>query len=93
MSTQTHPASRARLNPEPTTAAEGRTAGRAIVGSVVAGAAAALLLVLVVFAGGTEATITGALLLGFGFGWALMATLTGGAPGSHSAGRSSPRSP
>ena len=25
---------------------------------------------LVVFAGGSEATITGALLLGFGFGWA-----------------------
>ena len=34
------------------------------------------MLALVVFAGGTEATITGALLLGFGFGWALMATLT-----------------
>jgi pimeloyl-ACP methyl ester carboxylesterase len=50
--------------------------GRAIVGSVVAGAVVALLLVLVVFAGGTEATITGALLLGFGSGWALMATLT-----------------
>ena len=76
MSTQTHPVSRARLTPEPTTAAEGRTAGRAIVGSVVAGAVVALLLALVVFAGGTEATITGALLLGFGFGWALMATLT-----------------
>ena len=29
-----------------------------------------------VFAGGTEATITGALLLGFGFGWPLVATLT-----------------
>jgi pimeloyl-ACP methyl ester carboxylesterase len=49
--------------------------GRAIVGSVVAGAVVALLLVLVVFAGGTEATITGALLLGFGSGWALMAVL------------------
>jgi pimeloyl-ACP methyl ester carboxylesterase len=35
-----------------------------------------MVLVLVVCAGGTEATITGALLLGFGFGWALMATLT-----------------
>ena len=34
------------------------------------------MLALVVFPGGTEATITGALLLGFGFGWALMATLT-----------------
>ena len=44
--------------------------------AVVAGAVAALVLALVVFAGGTEATITGALLLGFGFGWALMAALT-----------------
>lgn len=52
------------------------TAGRAIVGSVVAGAVAALVLALVVFPGGAEARITGALLLGFGFGWALMATLT-----------------
>ena len=34
------------------------------------------MLALVVFPGGTEARITGALLLGFGFGWALMATLT-----------------
>jgi pimeloyl-ACP methyl ester carboxylesterase len=33
---------------------------------------------MVVFAGGTEGTITGALLLGFGAGWALMATLTRG---------------
>jgi pimeloyl-ACP methyl ester carboxylesterase len=43
---------------------------------MVAGAVAALLLAFVVFAGGTEATVTGSLLLGFGFGWALMATLT-----------------
>ncbi|MDZ5623653.1 alpha/beta fold hydrolase [Nocardioides sp. HM23] len=48
-------------------------AGGAIVASLAAGAAGALVLALVVFAGGTEATITGALLLGFGFGWALMA--------------------
>ncbi|WP_148575367.1 alpha/beta fold hydrolase [Nocardioides caldifontis] len=53
-----------------------RSAGRTIVASIVAGAAAALLLALVVFAGGTEATITGALLLGFGLGWTLLATLT-----------------
>ena len=46
------------------------------VASVVAGAVTALVLALVVFAGGTEATITGALLLGFGLGWALMATLS-----------------
>ena len=77
MSTQTHPTSRrhrtAGLTAEATTH---RPAGRTIVASVVAGAVAALVLALVVFAGGTEATITGALLLGFGFGWALMATLT-----------------
>jgi hypothetical protein len=53
-----------------------RPAGRAIVGSVVAGAVVALVLVVVVFPGATEATSTGALLLGFGFGWALMASLT-----------------
>ena len=73
MSTQTHPTS----PPETVeVATQGRPAGRTIVVSVVAGAVTALVLALVVFAGGTEATITGALLLGFGFGWALMATLT-----------------
>jgi pimeloyl-ACP methyl ester carboxylesterase len=51
-------------------------AGRTIVASVVAGALAALVLVLVVFPGATEAVTTGLLLLGFGFGWALMAFLT-----------------
>ena len=77
MSTQTHPTSRPHRTPEPTRhATKSRPAGRAIVASVVAGAVAALVLALVVFAGGTEATITGALLLGFGFGWALMATVT-----------------
>ena len=77
MSTQTHPTSRPHRTPEPTRdATKRRPAGRTIVASVVAGAVAALVLALVVFAGGTEATITGALLLGFGFGWALMATLT-----------------
>jgi hypothetical protein len=54
----------------------GRSAGGTIVASLVAGAVAALVLVLVVFAGGTEAIITGAILLGFGFGWALLAVLT-----------------
>lgn len=77
MTTQIHPTSQPHRTPEPTTdATERRPAGRTIVASVVAGAVAALVLALVVFAGGTEATITGALLLGFGFGWALMATLT-----------------
>jgi len=77
MSTQTHPTSRTRRTPEPTTGTgKSRPAGRAIVASVVAGAVAALVLALVVFPGGTEATITGSLLLGFGFGWALMAVAT-----------------
>ena len=77
MTVQTHPTSRLHRTPEPTrNAPKRRPAGRTIVASIIAGAVAALVLALVVFAGGTEATITGALLLGFGFGWALMATLT-----------------
>jgi pimeloyl-ACP methyl ester carboxylesterase len=47
-----------------------------VVGSLLAGIAAALALVLVVFAGGTEPVITGAALVGFGSGWALLAALT-----------------
>jgi pimeloyl-ACP methyl ester carboxylesterase len=79
MSTQTQPASSRRhdgAHPGADTSSPGRPAGRTIVASVLAGAVAALVLVLVVFPGGTEATITGAMLLGFGFGWALMAALT-----------------
>jgi len=77
MTTQTYPTSRPHGTPEPTMdAIERRPAGRTIVASVVAGVAAALVLALVVFAGGTEATVTGGVLFGFGFGWALMATLT-----------------
>ncbi len=48
----------------------------AVIGSLVAGLLAALVLVLVVFAGGTEPVITGAALVGFGSGWALLAALT-----------------
>ncbi len=47
--------------------------GRIIAGSLAAGGAAALVLTLVVFAGGTESVITGSVLVGFGFGWALIA--------------------
>ena len=50
--------------------------GRMIAGSLVAGMAAALVLTLMVFAGGTESVITGSLLIGFGFGWTLIAVLT-----------------
>ena len=49
---------------------------RIIAGSLAAGAAAALALSLMVFAGGIESVITGSILLGFAFGWALIATLT-----------------
>ena len=59
MSTQTHPASRPHLTPEPSRdAARHHPAGRTIVASVLAGAVTAMVLALVVFAGGTEATIT-----------------------------------
>jgi formate/nitrite transporter FocA (FNT family) len=77
MSTQTEPSDHLRRTLETSAdATERRPAGGTIVLSLIAGAVAALVLVLGVFAGGTEATITGALLLGFGFGWALIATLT-----------------
>ena len=77
MSIQAHRTSRQyRTSTSAADATNRRPAGRTIVASAVAGAVTALLLTLVVFAGGTEATITGSLLLGFGFGWALMATLT-----------------
>jgi pimeloyl-ACP methyl ester carboxylesterase len=59
----------------PGTASSGPVA-RTIAASLAVGAAVALVLILVVFAGGTESVITGSLLLGFGFGWALIAVLT-----------------
>jgi pimeloyl-ACP methyl ester carboxylesterase len=46
---------------------------RVVAGSVAAGLAAAVVLVAVVFPGGTEATVTGSLLVAFGLGWALLA--------------------
>jgi pimeloyl-ACP methyl ester carboxylesterase len=76
LSTQTHP----RNRPYPTEpiiiATRKRPAGGTVVASVLAGGAAAMVLTLVVFGGATEAVITGAMLLGFAFGWALLATLT-----------------
>jgi pimeloyl-ACP methyl ester carboxylesterase len=47
-----------------------------IAGSLVTGAVLAALLPLVVFTGGTEAVITGAALLGFAAGWAMLAMLS-----------------
>jgi len=77
MTVQTYPPNE-QSSPEPAADVPHRprsTAG-SIFASLVAGAMAALILTLVVFAGGTEATITGAILLAFGLGWALMAILT-----------------
>jgi pimeloyl-ACP methyl ester carboxylesterase len=51
--------------------------GLLVIGSVATGLIAALLLTLVVFAGAREHVITGALLLGFGLGWLMLAMLTG----------------
>lgn len=53
-----------------------RTAARVVAGSLLGGAAAAAALVAAPFAGGGEATITGAILLGFAIGWALLALLS-----------------
>src|SRR4051812_26197544 len=53
-----------------------RPVSRTIAGSVAAGAAAALGLTLGAFPGATESVTTGAVLLAFGFGWALLAVLS-----------------
>lgn len=49
---------------------------RVIAGSLLAGAVAALILVLVVFPGATESVITGAVLVAFGAGWAMIRVLS-----------------
>ncbi|TCM50487.1 alpha/beta fold hydrolase [Kribbella sp. VKM Ac-2568] len=59
----------------PTTPRRGRI-GRIIAGSLLAGATIALALTLGVFAGATESIITGSILLAFGIGWGLLATLS-----------------
>jgi pimeloyl-ACP methyl ester carboxylesterase len=51
-----------------------------VAGSLVSGLVLAALLCLVVFPGATEAVITGSALLGFGIGWALLATLSARTP-------------
>ena len=50
--------------------------GRIVVASLGGGLATALTLSLVAFAGHTEATITGAMLAGFAWGWALIGVLS-----------------
>jgi pimeloyl-ACP methyl ester carboxylesterase len=52
--------------------------GRVVAVSLAVGLVAALLSTFLVFAGATEATITGAMLASFGLGWALLLVLTAG---------------
>jgi len=53
-----------------------RTSAKVVAGSLLAGVASAIALVGGPFADGGEATITGAILLGFAIGWALLAMLS-----------------
>ena len=53
-----------------------RTPARVVAGSLLGGVASAAALVAAPFAGGGEATTTGAILLGFAIGWALLAQLS-----------------
>ena len=53
-----------------------RTSAKVVAGSLLGGVASAIALVAVPFADGGEATITGAILLGFAIGWALLAMLS-----------------
>ena len=76
MTVHTHPTATQASGAVEATPTTGPVA-RIVAGSLAAGAAAALVLTLVVFPGGTEGRITGSLLVGFGFGWALLAALTG----------------
>ncbi len=76
MSVDTHHVTGSADHTETPTAPRRGPMGRIVAGSLAAGMTAALVLTLVVFAGGTESVITGATLLAFGFGWALIAVLT-----------------
>ncbi|MCW2848495.1 MAG: alpha/beta hydrolase fold protein [Marmoricola sp.] len=76
MSVDIHPAGNRHETATSSTGPKSGPVARIISGSLAAGAAAALVLSLVVFAGGTESVITGSVLIGFAFGWALIAKLT-----------------
>jgi len=76
MSVDIHPTSHRHDTATSSTEPKSGPVGRIVAGSLAAGAVAALVLSLVVFAGGTESVITGSMLTGFGFGWALIAALT-----------------
>ena len=60
-----------------------QTSAKVIAGSLLAGIAAAIALVAVPFADGGEATVTGAILLGFAIGWAVLAVLSTRRDASH----------
>jgi pimeloyl-ACP methyl ester carboxylesterase len=66
---QRHDQERDRAQQEQVRRSDGPVA-RIIAGSVATGLVAAVILVAAVFPGATEATITGSLLVAFGFGWA-----------------------
>ncbi len=76
MSVDVHPTDHRDDTVAPPAVTKHGPVGRIVAGSLAAGFTAALVLALVVFAGGTESVITGALLTGFGFGWALITVLT-----------------
>jgi len=52
------------------------TPAKVVAGSLIGGVISAITLVALPFAGGSEATITGAILIGFAIGWALLAHLS-----------------
>jgi hypothetical protein len=52
------------------------TPAKVVAGSLIGGIISAITLVALPFAGGSEATITGAILIGFAIGWALLAHLS-----------------
>ncbi len=79
MATTTHPTRRAPASDGPTgTGRQSRTGPirRIIAASLATGLVAAAVLTLVVFAGAGEHATTGSALLGFAFGWAMLAVLS-----------------
>ena len=62
------------------TSPEGGRVTPVVVGSLTAGLAAAVVLTMLVFPGATEGMTTGAALLGFGLGWALLHALSARTP-------------
>ena len=75
MSVDIHPTGH-QNDTTPTAAPNPGPVASVIAGSLAVGAVNALVLTLVVFAGATESIIIGSMLLGFGFGWGLIAILT-----------------